>query len=68
MKTYKITVYFNDAELFTTDSNNINNKKTLSQVMGIFKEKFPFKDGFDYQVIEHKLRERNLTLSFVLPK
>lgn len=35
MKTYKITVYFNDALLFTTDGNNINNKKTLNQVMDI---------------------------------
>ena len=67
MKTYKITVYYNDAILFTTAGKNINNKKTLNKVMEIFKEKFPFKDGFDFMVIEHKLRERNLTLSFVLP-
>ena len=42
MKTYKITVYFNDALLFTTDGNNINNKKTLNQVMDILKRNFSF--------------------------
>ncbi|MDN5214393.1 hypothetical protein QQ020_20100 [Fulvivirgaceae bacterium BMA12] len=64
--TYQINVYYNDVLLFSTDKNGIDNKKTLNKIMAVFKEKFPFKDGYDFQVLGFKCRERNYTLHYVL--
>ncbi|MDN5217458.1 hypothetical protein QQ020_35630 [Fulvivirgaceae bacterium BMA12] len=65
MKSYQIFIYYNDVLLFSTEKENIDNKKSLNKIMRIFKEKFPFKDGYDFQVVGHKARERNFTLHFV---
>ena len=66
MKTFKINVFYNDAILFSTELKNVK-VKSLDKLMAIFKEKFPFRDGYDFEVLGYKCQERNYTLRYVLP-
>lgn len=66
MKTFKINVYYNDVPFFSTELKNIK-KKDFDRIMTIFKEKFQFKDGYDFEILGTKSKEYNYTLHYVLP-
>lgn len=66
MRSYKIIVYYDEIEFFSTKFKKIT-KKDFDRVMEIFKEKFSFKDGFDMQILGWKCKEYNYTIHDVFP-
>lgn len=67
MRSYKIVVYYDDVEFFSTKFKKIT-KKDFDRIMEIFKEKFSFKEGFDMQIPGWKYEEYNYTMHYLLPE
>ncbi len=43
MKSYQIFIYYNDVLLFSTEKENIDNKKSLNKIMRLLRKNFPLK-------------------------